>query len=162
MGHAQHDSAEYVPREMLKYWRARDPLERYEKFLTENKLWDEPAKAALNARVERELAEDLAFAESSPFPPLELAEQGVYCEGCHKIEAQWQRPKEELLPPKSSVRAAWVVKDFGGVLAGSAGAAGSGPARGGDAPGNGTAGTGRTKPSRKAKPTRASQSPKRR
>jgi len=114
-GHAQHDAAEYVPREMFEYWKARDPLERYEKHLTENRLWDEKTKAEVDARVERELAEDLAFAENSPFPPAELAEQGVYCEGCHTIEANWRRPKEEVMPPKSSVTAAWTVTDFGNV-----------------------------------------------
>lgn len=114
-GHAQHDAAEYVPREMFEYWKARDPLDRYEKHLTENRLWDEKTKADIDARVERELAEDLAFAESSPYPPPELAEQGVYCDGCHTIEAKWQRPKEEVMPPKSSVTAAWKVSDFGGV-----------------------------------------------
>ena len=60
-------------------------------------------KAELDARVERELADDLAFAEARPFPPPELAEQGVYCEGCHTIEPRWRRPKEEVMPPKSSV-----------------------------------------------------------
>ncbi len=112
-GHAQHDAAEYVPREMFEYWKARDPLDRYEKHLSENRLWDEKTKAELDARVERELAEDLAFAESSAFPPPELAEQGVYCDGCHTIEANWRRPKEEVMPPKSSVTAAWTVSDFG-------------------------------------------------
>ena len=114
-GHAQHDATEYVPREMFEYWKARDPLDRYEKYLTENRLWDEKTKADIDARVERDLAEDLAFAESSPFPPPELAEQGVYCDGCHTVEARWQRPKEEVAPPKSSVTAAWTVSDFGGV-----------------------------------------------
>ena len=66
-------------------------------------MWDEKTKAEIDARIEREMAEDLAFAENSPFPPPELAEQGVYCEGCHTIEAEWQRPKEEVMPPKSSV-----------------------------------------------------------
>ena len=32
-------------------------------------------------------------------PPPELAEQGVYCEGCHTIEADWQRAKAEVMPP---------------------------------------------------------------
>jgi len=114
-GHAQHDAAEYVPREMFEYWKARDPLERHAKHLTKNLLWDEKTKADLDARVERELAEDLAFAENSPFPPPELAEQGVYCEGCHTIEAKWRRPKEEVMPPKSRVTAAWTVTDFGDV-----------------------------------------------
>jgi pyruvate dehydrogenase E1 component alpha subunit/2-oxoisovalerate dehydrogenase E1 component alpha subunit len=106
-GHAQHDAAAYVPKEMMEYWKGRDPLLRFERRLTERRVWDARTKKALDARVERELAEDLAFAESSPFPPPESAEQGVYCEGCHEIAPVWQRPVEELLPPKSSVRAEW-------------------------------------------------------
>ena len=121
-GHAQHDPAEYVPKEMFDYWKARDPLDQYEKFLTENKLWDSKTRAAIDARIDRELKEDLEFAEKSPFPPPELAEQGVYCEGCHKIEPDWHRPVEELLPPKSSIEALWQVEDFGG-LGGGANAA---------------------------------------
>ncbi len=112
-GHAQHDAAEYVPKAMFEYWKARDPLDRYEKHLTASKLWDAQTKAEIDARIERELQEDLEFAESSPLPPPELAEQGVYCEGCHTIEPDWQRPKEELAPPKSSVAAVWEVEDFG-------------------------------------------------
>ncbi len=34
-GHAQHDPAEYVPKEMLEYWKTQDPIARYEKYLTE-------------------------------------------------------------------------------------------------------------------------------
>ncbi len=130
-GHAQHDPAEYVPKEMFDYWKARDPIDRYEKCLTENQLWDGKAKAEIDVRIDRELKEDLEFAENSPFPPPELAEQGVYCEGCHEIEAEWQRPIEEVMPPKSSVPAAWQVEDFGGLKESAAapkqpGAAGSG------------------------------------
>lgn len=114
-GHAQHDPAEYVPKQMFEYWKARDPIARYEKYLTENKLWDSKAKAAVDARIDRELKEDLEYAENSPFPPPELSEQGVYCEGCHAIEPEWRRAKEELLPPKSSVKAVWEVENFGGL-----------------------------------------------
>ncbi len=113
-GHAQHDPAEYVPQEMFAYWKARDPIDRHEKFLTENKLWDSKTKAEIDARIERELKEDLEFAESSPFPPPELAEQGVYCEGCHSLEPEWQRPLEEVVPPKASTQAVWQVENFGG------------------------------------------------
>ena len=53
-GHAQHDSAEYVPREMMDYWKARDPLERYRTYLTQNKLWEAGhASVARCARRER-------------------------------------------------------------------------------------------------------------
>src|ERR1700726_4683751 len=40
-GHAQHDPAEYVPKEMFEYWKARDPITRYEKYLDHHKLWNE-------------------------------------------------------------------------------------------------------------------------
>ena len=114
-GHAQHDPAEYVPQEMVEYWKARDPIIRYEQYLAEKKLWDPKTKAEIDARIERELQEEQEFAENSPLPPPELAEQGVFCEGCHTIEAQWERPIEEVMPPKSSVRPEWTVKNFGGI-----------------------------------------------
>lgn len=116
-GHAQHDPAEYVPKEMVEYWKARDPIDRYEKYLNQSKLWDSKTKAEIDARIERELKEEADFAENSPLPPPELAEQGVYCEGCHTIDAEWQRPQEEVMPPKASVRPVWKVDDFGGLEA---------------------------------------------
>jgi TPP-dependent pyruvate/acetoin dehydrogenase alpha subunit len=113
-GHAQHDPAEYVPKEMFEYWEARDPIARYEKYLTENNIWDAKAKASLNARIDKELKEELEAAEKSPLPPPELAEQGVYCNGCHTVEAEWKRSKKEVTPPQSSVKPEWEVADFGG------------------------------------------------
>jgi pyruvate dehydrogenase E1 component alpha subunit/2-oxoisovalerate dehydrogenase E1 component alpha subunit len=112
-GHAQHDPASYVPPEMFEFWKARDPITRYEQWLTRHGVWDEATRAAINERVARELRQELAEAEASPPPPPELAEQGVYCEGCHQIEPEWQRPVEELLPPRSSVQPRWTVTDFG-------------------------------------------------
>jgi TPP-dependent pyruvate/acetoin dehydrogenase alpha subunit len=106
-GHAQHDAAEYVPKQMLEEWKKRDPLDRYEKFLNGNKLWDAKIKKEIDARIAREIQADVEFAENSPFPPPELAGEGVYCEGCHTVEADWKRPKEEVMPPRSSVKAEW-------------------------------------------------------
>jgi TPP-dependent pyruvate/acetoin dehydrogenase alpha subunit len=111
-GHAQHDPAEYVPKEMFDYWKARDPLTLYEKYLTENKIWDAAAKSEIDARIERELDVEQKFAEDSPLPPPELAEEGVYCDGCHKIEADWKRAKSEVSPPKSSIDPTWRLKDL--------------------------------------------------
>jgi TPP-dependent pyruvate/acetoin dehydrogenase alpha subunit len=112
-GHAQHDPAEYVPQPMFDYWKARDPLALFEKYLAENNLWGSGKKAEIDARIEQELDADQKFAEESPLPPPELAEQGVYCEGCHTIEAEWLRPQAEVMPPASSVEAAWTIADFG-------------------------------------------------
>jgi len=106
-GHAQHDSPDYVPKEMFELWKQRDPIARQEKFLSENKLWDAKIKKEIDARVAREIEADLEFAENSPFPPPELAAQGVYCDGCHTVEPVWKRPVEEVMPPRSSVKPEW-------------------------------------------------------
>jgi len=111
-GHAQHDAAEYVPKAMLEEWKERDPLDRYEKVLTEKKLWDAKTKREIDERIAREIQADVEFAENSPFPPPELAAEGVYCEGCHTIEADWKRPIDELLPPRSIVKAEWPVQSY--------------------------------------------------
>jgi pyruvate dehydrogenase E1 component alpha subunit/2-oxoisovalerate dehydrogenase E1 component alpha subunit len=114
-GHAQHDAAEYVPKEMVEYWKARDPIARFENYLTENQVLNAKVKAGILARIEKEILEDQEFAENSPFPPAEFAEEGVYCEGPLPNAAKWHRPIEEVMPPKASVKPEWTVKDFGGL-----------------------------------------------
>ena len=115
LGHAQHDPAEYVPKEMRSYWEARDPITLYEKFLTSEKLLDASGKKEIEQKLDTLLAREREFAENSPLPPGELAETGVYCTGdeCHKIRAKWERPIAEVTPPKSSVTAVWTILGFG-------------------------------------------------
>jgi TPP-dependent pyruvate/acetoin dehydrogenase alpha subunit len=115
LGHAQHDPAEYVPKEMRAYWEARDPILVYEKFLTDEKLLDAKGKKEIDDKLETLLAKEREFAENSPMPPPEFAETGVYCTGdeCHKIRAKWERPISEVTPPRSSVAAVWTVPGFG-------------------------------------------------
>jgi pyruvate dehydrogenase E1 component alpha subunit/2-oxoisovalerate dehydrogenase E1 component alpha subunit len=119
-GHAQHDSAEYVPKEMFAYWKARDPVVRYEKFLMGEKLLTPASKAQIESRINKQIEEDREFAENSSQPPPEFAEQGVYCDGCHTIEAQWVRSKKEVMPPQSSVAPVWNVPQTGQALAAAA------------------------------------------
>jgi len=152
-GHAQHDPAEYVPKQMFEYWKARDPIARHEKYLTTNKLWDAKKKAEIHARIESELDVEQKAAEESPFPPPELAEEGVYCNGCHKIEAKWERPLAEVKPPKSSVKPVWSVPDFGG-SDGASPVANREAAAGSDG-NNGRARVKAVKPAKPAKPAKA-------
>ena len=114
-GHAQHDPAEYVPKEMFEYWKERDPIVLYEKFLTGEKLLDAKSKKEIEKQIETLLDKERDFAETSPMPPAEFAEQGVYCTGdeCHKIAPKWERPKAEVTPPRSSIAAVWSVEGFG-------------------------------------------------
>jgi pyruvate dehydrogenase E1 component alpha subunit/2-oxoisovalerate dehydrogenase E1 component alpha subunit len=162
MGHAQHDPAEYVPKEMRAYWEARDPITLYEKFLTTEKIFDAGVKKEIEEKLDRLLTAEREFAENSPMPPAELAETGVYCTGddCHKIRAKWERPIAEVMPPKSSVKAVWTVPGFGsGKSSGGANA----PIHFGDtqaataaaAQGNGRASKAASKPAGKAAPKKA-------
>jgi TPP-dependent pyruvate/acetoin dehydrogenase alpha subunit len=114
-GHAQHDPAEYVPKEQRAYWQKRDPITLYEKFLTEEKLLDGKGKKEIEDSITTLLEKEREFAENSPVPPPELAEQGVYCTGpeCHHLQPKWERPVDELLPPKSCVKPVWTVEGFG-------------------------------------------------
>jgi len=131
MGHAQHDPAEYVPKDMRAYWEARDPIVLYEKYLTNKKLLDEENRKEIDQKIATLLSKERDFAENSPMPPTELAAQGVYCSGddCHKIRAKWERPVSEVTPPQSSVAAVWTVAGFG---SGKASEGGSAPIHFGD------------------------------
>jgi TPP-dependent pyruvate/acetoin dehydrogenase alpha subunit len=133
MGHAQHDPAEYVPKEMRAYWEARDPITLYEKFLASEKLLDAKRKKEINDKIDTLLAKERDFAENSPMPPAEFAAQGVYCTGddCHAIRPKWERNKAEVTPPRSGVPAVWTVEGFG---AGKGSGGGNAPIHFGDTP----------------------------
>ncbi len=77
-GHAEHDDARYVPKEFLEKWKKKDPILRYEKYLAQTRLMTAKEKAAIEARIEQEIRADVAFAESSPFPPPQGAAQPVW------------------------------------------------------------------------------------
>ncbi len=93
-GHAIHDAAQYVPRELFQYWQRRDPIARFEDYLVNKKKWltaDQNRK--LIAEVERELEAERDFAVNSPMPQPETAASGVFCEpGCHDIKFKYGVP----------------------------------------------------------------------
>src|ERR1700757_69068 len=81
-GHAIHDAAEYVPKALFEYWKKRDPIARFEKYLVRDKKWltaEEHTK--LVAGVDAELEADREFAVASPMPEPETAAPGAYCDG---------------------------------------------------------------------------------
>jgi len=112
-GHAQHDAAEYVPKEMFDYWKQRDPIDTYEKRLTDAGVLTAKKKAEILAGINAVIEEDRAFAEGSPFPPPELADSAIYHEGPLPIEPQWKRPVAEVTPPRSSVKPHWKMQGNG-------------------------------------------------
>jgi TPP-dependent pyruvate/acetoin dehydrogenase alpha subunit len=92
-GHAIHDAAAYVPQELMEYWRKRDPIARFEKYLLEKKWLTPKQNEAIVSEVEKEVEEERAVAEASPMPNPEDAAKGVWCEGCHEIKPKYGTPK---------------------------------------------------------------------
>ena len=78
-GHAEHDDQRYVPAAEIEYWeKNNDPVERYERYLTEKKIATGEKLEEITADINRELDEDVAWAESSPMPESEQAAYGVF------------------------------------------------------------------------------------
>jgi TPP-dependent pyruvate/acetoin dehydrogenase alpha subunit len=78
-GHAEHDDQRYVPSGEVEWWETHnDPLDRFERFLTESNLADKEKLEEITADAMREIEEDCAWAESSPMPEPEKAAYGVF------------------------------------------------------------------------------------
>ncbi len=102
-GHAIHDAAQYVPRDLFEYWRRRDPITRFENYLLEKKWMTPEQNQTLIADVERELEADREFAVNSPLPEPETAAGGVYCEpGCHEIQPKYGMPQVKTFGERSA------------------------------------------------------------
>lgn len=89
-GHAIHDPASYVPPRLLEFWRRRDPIVRFEGYLTQKGWLGESERAHLRAEIEAEMAAERAAAESSPMPTPDDVLEGVYCERCHHPAPHFQ------------------------------------------------------------------------
>jgi 2-oxoisovalerate dehydrogenase E1 component alpha subunit len=75
------DDRRYREREEIEEWRLKDPIMRFEKYLTENGLLDEEKKDELEAQIKAEVAEASDYAEEAPFADPEEALERVYAEG---------------------------------------------------------------------------------
>jgi pyruvate dehydrogenase E1 component alpha subunit len=82
-GHSVADPDKYRDPEKLEEWKKRDAIERVRAMLVERSMTDEDI-AMINADVEREIKEVMAFAESSPAPELSTLYDYVYAEPEHQ------------------------------------------------------------------------------
>jgi TPP-dependent pyruvate/acetoin dehydrogenase alpha subunit len=93
-GHAIHDGAAYVPKEMHEYWKKRDPIDRFEKFLLQKKWLTPEQNKKMIDEVEAHLEKEREFAVNSPMPEPHLAAEGVYCDAnCHDIKPKYATPR---------------------------------------------------------------------
>ncbi|MDR4507690.1 MAG: thiamine pyrophosphate-dependent dehydrogenase E1 component subunit alpha [Candidatus Brocadiaceae bacterium] len=77
-GHSEHDSAKYVPRELLEEWKKKDPIMNMEKYLLENSIANRKDLESVDSQVKKEIEEAEAFAIESPYPDPGDVLKGVY------------------------------------------------------------------------------------
>jgi len=77
-GHAVHDDAFYVPREMFEEWAKRDPLERFRSWLRENADFSDAEEDEIAAEVKKILNDAIRRAEDSPLPDPSEVTDGVF------------------------------------------------------------------------------------
>jgi pyruvate dehydrogenase E1 component alpha subunit len=77
-GHAVHDDAFYVPKELFEEWAKRDPLERYRTWLRENAEFTDEQEDEIRAEVKKLLNDSVKRAEESPVPDGSTLLDGVY------------------------------------------------------------------------------------
>jgi pyruvate dehydrogenase E1 component alpha subunit len=79
-GHAEHDPADYVPRELLEEWQKRDPVALFENVLLEHGIIDEETAGKTRAAARQKAIEARKKALADPLPDPATVEQGVYAD----------------------------------------------------------------------------------
>jgi pyruvate dehydrogenase E1 component alpha subunit/2-oxoisovalerate dehydrogenase E1 component alpha subunit len=78
-GHAEHDNQSYVPAGEIDFWvKNNDPIDRFERFLTTEKIAVQEDLSEIAAEVEKYLSDELAIAEDAPAPEAIAAAYEVF------------------------------------------------------------------------------------
>jgi pyruvate dehydrogenase E1 component alpha subunit len=77
-GHAEHDPADYVPRELLEEWQKRDPVMLFETSLLEHGVIDEEAAKNIRESARQKAIDARKTVLADPLPDPATVEDGVY------------------------------------------------------------------------------------
>ena len=90
-GHSTSDDpTKYVPKEELDKWEAKDPVNRFRRFLEHEGIWTPELEERLLQEAKDEVAEAAKIAEATPKPGLETVFSDVYAEMPDHLRAQGQ------------------------------------------------------------------------
>ncbi len=79
-GHAGHDPADYVKPDERDAWMAKDPIPRFEEFLTARGLLDEDRKQALTERIEEKIRKTMEWAQQQSDPTPDMVAADLFAE----------------------------------------------------------------------------------
>jgi TPP-dependent pyruvate/acetoin dehydrogenase alpha subunit len=77
-GHAVHDDASYVPKEMFEEWSKRDPIERFRTWLRDNAEFTDDEENEIGVDIKKLLNDALKRADESPLPDGATVSDGVF------------------------------------------------------------------------------------
>lgn len=67
-GHSESDKADYVPEELRGEWLKKDPIQRFETYLTQEGLLTAAVQAQIVSQIKATIEDAVSFAEQSPAP----------------------------------------------------------------------------------------------
>ncbi|MHB8606133.1 MAG: pyruvate dehydrogenase (acetyl-transferring) E1 component subunit alpha [Thermoplasmatota archaeon] len=88
------DPKRYVPNALLDEWRAKDPIQRIEKYLGKRGLWDDKKQQELVDATKAELQKSVDIADKAPPPALDTMFDDVFAKRTWMLEAQLRELKE--------------------------------------------------------------------
>jgi TPP-dependent pyruvate/acetoin dehydrogenase alpha subunit len=77
-GHAVHDDAFYVPKDLFEEWAKRDPIERFRTWLKEHAELGDGEEEELSAEIKKLLNDAVKRGDESPLPDPSTVTEGVY------------------------------------------------------------------------------------
>ncbi|MGH8914652.1 MAG: alpha-ketoacid dehydrogenase subunit alpha/beta [Acidimicrobiia bacterium] len=102
LGHAGHDPADYVPADMRARWEQRDPLIRFEAFLSGRGLLDDDRRAEILADAEKRVVDAMDWAATQPDPDPASVGEGVFA---HRLREVPQDPTPSTGPETTMIDA---------------------------------------------------------
>ncbi len=130
-GHSAHDDASYVPPELFREWEKKDPIDRLERLLLENRSVTRREVEAIESEIEREIDEAQADAERAAYPEPESALTDVYASPPYHCPAPPWRAEEESPAPRIESLSPAPLEPIREVAADASGDASEAPPRGG-------------------------------
>jgi 2-oxoisovalerate dehydrogenase E1 component len=93
-GHEEASGTKYVPQELMDVWAAKDPMENYRKFLSENGILTEEFDTALRNEIKAEIDESLALANGET--EIEASYEEELNDVYKPFEFQEVKPSDEI------------------------------------------------------------------
>ncbi len=77
-GHSASDDASYVPKGLVEDWQKKDPIQKFEKILMNDRVLTETLQKEIRGKIGSEIEEAIDFALESAYAAGEDAAEGVY------------------------------------------------------------------------------------